>query len=325
MKAVQFNRSNGISFQQAEIASPQLNDDHVLVKVEQVGLSFIDAKIANNHDIAVPDKVFGVDAAGRVEKSCKTGFPERGSRVFWHGDITSAGVMSEYVSVPSHALTVLPPKVDTAMAAATLAPAMSAFIALFKLQLNSGDTIMVESAHLPVGQMALQFAKQQGITVVASTTPEQQKLVRSLGADAVYTAAEFSGLADFLSQQLGIRELDGVIDLTAQHTEALINQLVFCGRVSCVGGLPSIQQTTLMAKAPNIGIVSLCGSWLSNSICAQQRMAFVGDALAEKLSQGEITLPNHSKIQPNHTELVTALAQLAQPDNDRFFSVSLKF
>ena len=80
-----------------------------------------------------------------------------------------------------------------------------------------------------------------------------------------------------------------------------------------------------MAKAPNIGIVSLCGSWLSNSICAQQRMAFVGDALAEKLSQGEITLPNHSKIQPNHTELVTALAQLAQPDNDRFFSVSLNF
>ena len=37
-------------------------------------------------------------------------------------------------------------------------------------------------------------------------------------------------------------------------------------------------------------------------------MAFVGDALAEKLSQGEITLP--TKIQPNHTELVTALAQL---------------
>ncbi|WP_235956533.1 zinc-binding dehydrogenase [Pseudoalteromonas galatheae] len=324
MKAVRFNHTNGLTFEQGEINLPEATDDQVLVKVEYVGLSFIDTKVANCPCEETPNRVFGVDAVGIVEKACKTGFPEPGTRVFWHGDIREHGTMSEFALVPSHALTVLPTNVDGKLAAASIAPAMCALIALFKLQLNAGDTVLIESAHHPVGQMAIQFAKQLGLGVAACSESKHKKLLEKLGADLVYCHPDFAGLADALQLHFGAAEVQGALDVTGTHTQQLIAHLTFCGRVSCLAGLPAIEQHILMKKAPNIGIVSLCGSWLSNSVCAQQRMAFIGNALAEKLEKNEITLQQLESISPQHDAIIETLEKLGSCDNIAFFVADME-
>ncbi|RRS08515.1 oxidoreductase [Pseudoalteromonas sp. J010] len=325
MKAVRFKHTNGLTFEQGEINLPEANDDQVLIKVEHVGLSFIDTKVANCPCEDTPNRVFGIDAVGTVEKACKTGFPEPGTRVFWHGDIREQGTMSEFAIVPSHALTVLPANVDGKLAAAAIAPAMCALIALFKLQLNRGDTILIEAAHHPVGQMAVQFAKQLGVGVAACTQAKHKKLVEQLGADLVYTEDNLSALAERLQQHFGEAEVQGALDLTGTQTQQLINHLVFCGRVSCLAGLPAIEQHVLMKKAPNIGIVSLCGSWLSNSVCAQQRMAFIGNVLAEKLEKDEVKLSHLGSVLANNDTLIETLDKLADDENITFFCAEMPF
>ncbi|MEJ6476074.1 zinc-binding dehydrogenase [Pseudoalteromonas piscicida] len=323
MRAVRFNHTNGLTFEQGEINLPEATDDQVLIKVEHVGLSFIDTKVASCPCEETPNRVFGIDAVGVVEKACKTGFPEPGTRVFWHGDIREQGTMSEFALVPSHALTQLSENVDGKLAAAAIAPAMCALIGLFKLQLNSGDTVLIESAHHPVGQMAVQFAKQLGLGVVACSKPAHKKHLERLGADVVYAEDTFSTLANTLQMHFGAAEVQGALDLTGSHTEQLISHLTFCGRVSCLAGLPAIEQDVLMKKAPNIGIVSLCGSWLSNSVCAQQRMAFIGNALAEKLEKNEVSLAQLESIPPQNDALIETLKRLESSDNIAFFAVDM--
>ncbi|MFM9481287.1 MDR/zinc-dependent alcohol dehydrogenase-like family protein, partial [Streptomyces scabiei] len=44
-------------------------------------------------------------------------------------------------------------------------------------------------------------------------------------------------------------------------------------------------------RAPNIGIVSLGGAWLANSLCAQQRMSFMGNLLLENMANNSLTIP----------------------------------
>ncbi|WP_232003150.1 hypothetical protein [Pseudoalteromonas piscicida] len=140
----------------------------------------------------------------------------------------------------------------------------------------------------------------------------------------MYTQPDFVGLADAMQLHFGAAEVQGALDLTGTHTQQLIAHLIFCGRVSCLAGLPAIEQHVLMKKAPNIGIVSLCGSWLSNSVCAQQRMAFIGNALAEKLEKNEITLQQLESISPRHDALIETLKKLESNDNITFFAADMK-
>jgi len=55
----------------------------------------------------------------------------------------------------------------------------------------------------------------------------------------------------------------------------------------------------MFRKAPNIGIISLAGAWLSNSLCAQQKMGFMSNELLDAVAKNsvhtpEVTLVNFS-------------------------------
>jgi len=65
----------------------------------------------------------------------------------------------------------------------------------------------------------------------------------------------------------------------------------FCGRIACLNELPKFEQELMFRRAPNIGIVSLGGAWLANSLCAQQKLSFMGNLLLDNAARGEIKLP----------------------------------
>ncbi|MTV64494.1 zinc-binding dehydrogenase, partial [Streptococcus pneumoniae] len=79
---------------------------------------------------------------------------------------------------------------------------MSALIALDKLQLTEGDSILIEAGAGAVGQFAIQFAKQRGATVFTTASKRNHKLVKQLGSDVVFDYAD-KKLSDKLRKELG--------------------------------------------------------------------------------------------------------------------------
>ncbi|MBE0367559.1 zinc-binding dehydrogenase [Pseudoalteromonas sp. MMG013] len=292
----------------AQIPMPVCCDQEVLVKIEYVGLNGLDAKFAQQGTPCWQyPRVFGLDAVGTVVAGPKGVHPEVGTRVMWHNDIASEGVLSEYVKVPNFALTVLPPDINPAVAASLPTPGMTALIALYKLQLNEGDTVFIEAGNTCVGQLAIQMAKQQGLTVVTTSPKQCKTALKKLGAELVIDDKE-NDIAEKIQQYFGVDNVQGIIDLSGQNTNKLLELLQFCGRISCVSGLAKLDESLLFMKAPNIGIVSLPGAWLAKSICAQQRMSFLGNVLTDYLQQEQLCLSEKEIIAFDAENIHSALS-----------------
>ncbi|WP_170829174.1 MULTISPECIES: zinc-binding dehydrogenase [Pseudoalteromonas] len=301
----------GVHFrlQQAQLSTPKPTAQQVLVKVEYTGLGSLDEKFAQQGTPCWQyPRVFGFDAVGTVVDAPKGMHPEVGTRVMWHNDISTPGVMSEYAAVANYALAVVPEHVDPIVAACLPTPGMTALIALLKLQLDEGDSVFIEAGHTCTGQLAIQFAKQQGLMVFSNCPQGHQELLKELGADAVFSEQD-ENLADLIQRQYGYDGVQGVIDSSGQHTNELLSLLQFCGRISCISGLSQLDDALLFKKAPNIGVVSLPGAWLAKSICAQQRMSFLGNILMENLQQERLRLPKHELIAFESDEIARALKQ----------------
>jgi NADPH:quinone reductase-like Zn-dependent oxidoreductase len=274
----------------AQISVPTLSDQEVLIKIEYVGLTALDAKFAQQGTPCWQyPRVFGLDAVGIVVAGPKGVHPEIGTRVMWHNDIASEGVLSEYVKVPNFALTMLPFDVNPARAASLPTPGMTALIALYKLQLEEGDSVFIEAGNTCVGQLAVQMAHQQGLTVVTSSPKHCSTMLKKLGAELVVDEND-DEIGQKIHRHFGYDTVNGVIDVSGKHTNKLLDVLQFCGRISCVSGLTELDEALLFKKAPNIGIVSLPGAWLAKSICAQQRMSFLGNMLTDYLQRDQLCL-----------------------------------
>ena len=81
----------------------------------------------------------------------------------------------------------------------------------------------------------------------------------------------------------------------------------FCGRIACLNPLPKFEQELMYRRAPNIGIVSLGGAWLANSLCAQQRMSFMGNLLLDNLASGNVKIPEITDVEFNASSISQAL------------------
>ncbi|BBN81278.1 hypothetical protein PA25_12630 [Pseudoalteromonas sp. A25] len=324
MKSIQLSKvGHNFCLEQAELTVPKITEQQVLVKIEYVGLGALDEKFVQTGTPCWQyPRTFGFDAVGTVVDAPKGVHPNVGTKVMWHNDIGTPGVMSEYASVANYALTVLPEGIDLAKAACLPTPGMTALIALFKLQLNDGDSVFIESGHSCTGQLAIQFAKQQGLVVFTSGTVEQQELLKNLGADAVFTLDD-NELAQKIQRNHGYDGVQGVIDCTGLYTNELISLLQFCGRISCISGLPKLDDALLFKKAPNIGVVSLPGAWLAKSICAQQRMAFLGNLLVENLVNDALHISQHELVSFDAESISSALRNRIQSEQGVYQSIQV--
>ncbi|KKL79158.1 hypothetical protein LCGC14_2017670, partial [marine sediment metagenome] len=51
----------------------------------------------------------------------------------------------------------------------------------------------------------------------------------------------------------------------------------------------------------------LGGAWLANSLCAQQKMSFMGNLLLDNLASGSIKIPQISEVEFNASSISQAL------------------
>jgi NADPH:quinone reductase-like Zn-dependent oxidoreductase len=96
------------------------------------------------------------------------------------------GAAAEYLALPHEELVGRPSALSHVESAALPLAALTAWQALTRhAHVQRGDRVFIQGGAGGVGSLAVQLAKSLGATVSATAIPEDQPLVRSLGADAV--------------------------------------------------------------------------------------------------------------------------------------------
>ena len=194
MKAIRIHQTGGpevLSYE--EIAQPEPGGGQFLIKLQAIGLNFIDTY--HRTGLYPRDLPFtpGMEGAGVVE-AVGPGVKELrvGDRVAYS---SNPGSYAEYTVAPETAVVPIPEGLDPALAAAAILQGMTAhYLVHTTYTLKSGDTALIHAAAGGAGLLLVQMAKMIGATVIGTvSTEEKAQLAREAGADHVilYTQTDF--------------------------------------------------------------------------------------------------------------------------------------
>ncbi|MCM0595975.1 zinc-binding alcohol dehydrogenase family protein [Weissella uvarum] len=223
MQAVGFSQhlpvDDPASFEDVQIAAPELQAHDLLVKVAGVSVNPVDTKTRGNgrkNKLAHP-KVIGWDAVGIVVAVGQdTELFNVGDRVWYAGDFRRSGSYAQYQAVDERIVGHAPKAFTDDQAAAMPLVGLTAYEALFEqLALqpanDTGKTILIINGAGGVGSMAVQLAKLAGLKVIATASrPDSQAWAQKMGADAIINHHE-----DLVPQvhELGLKYVDYILNL----------------------------------------------------------------------------------------------------------------
>ncbi len=175
------------------VEKPRATGRDILVKVVAISVNPVDTKVRAPKDrVEEVPKILGWDVAGIVEETgpdCSLFRP--GDEVFYAGSIARQGGNSEYHLVDERIVGRKPASLKFTEAAALPLTSITAWEALFSRMLisqdpgvNVGKSLLIIGAAGGVGSIAIQLAKQAGLTVIGTASrPKTVEWVQSMGAD----------------------------------------------------------------------------------------------------------------------------------------------
>lgn len=175
----------------ADMPTPALREDEVLVEVHAAGLNLLDAKIRSGEfKLILPYRlplILGHDVAGvvvRVGTQVRQFKP--GDEVYARADDFRIGTFAEFVPVREASLALKPKGLTMEEAASIPLVGLTAWQALVeKADLKQGQKVFIQAGSGGVGTFAIQLAKHLGATVATTTSTTNVALVKRLGADVV--------------------------------------------------------------------------------------------------------------------------------------------
>jgi NADPH2:quinone reductase len=200
-----------------DIPVPEPGPNEVRVKLEAIGLNFIDVyRRTGQYPMQLP-AILGTEAAGVVDAvgSAVTEF-RPGDRV---GSARIPNAYAEYAVAPADLLVPIPEGIAMPVATAALLQGMTAhYLALSTFPLRAGQTALVHAAAGGVGALLTQIAVRQGARVLATVSSEEKaQVARESGASAVifYTQTDFAYETRRLTDGAGV---DVVYDSVGKTT-----------------------------------------------------------------------------------------------------------
>lgn len=253
MKAIRVHTPGGVeALRYEDVAVPTPKQGEALVKIEGIGINFIDIYIRSGLYKNPLPLTLGQEAAGVVEAvGPDVSTVQAGDRVAYSG---TPGSYAEYAVVSAARLVKIPDGLDAKDAAAAMLQGMTAhYLAHTTYPLKSGDTALVHAAAGGVGLLLVQMAKKCGARVFGTvSTADKAKLAKAAGADEVilYTQQDFETEVKRLTDGRGVQV---VYDSVAKTTfEKSLNSLaprgymVLYGQSS--GPVPAFDLAQLGAK-----------------------------------------------------------------------------
>jgi NADPH2:quinone reductase len=251
MKAIQIeNTGDPDVMQYADVPTPEPGDGMARVRVEAIGVNFIDIyKRKGQYKMPLPFTP-GEECAGVVD-AIGPGVTEVrvGDRV---GSAFAPGAYAEFAIVPANKLVPLPPIVSAKDAAAILLQGMTAhYLTHDTYPINPGDTVLIHAAAGGTGALAVQMAKLRGARVFGTTsTPDKAAIAKQAGADEVFLYDTFEAE---VKQATGGNGVHAVYDSVGKDTfDRSLNclrprgMMVLFGQAS--GPVPPFELQTLNAK-----------------------------------------------------------------------------
>ena len=221
MKAIVLEQAGGIeNLKLADIPTPGLQSDEVLIKVKAISINPVDIKTRIGKSLYDELKsknnpiILGWDVSGTVTEvgPAVTQF-KKGDEVFGMVNFPGHGkAYAEYVATPALHLAIKPSNVSHEAAAAATLAAMTAWQALVShAKVQKGQRILIHAAAGGVGHYAVQIAKHIGTYVIGTSSAGNKDFVLSLGADEQI---------DYKTQRLedAVKDVDFVLDSIGDAT-----------------------------------------------------------------------------------------------------------
>ena len=207
MHAIQVRQHGGPeALEYVEVEKPKPKDGEALVRLEYIGVNFIDVYHRTGlYKLSLP-LIPGSEGAGVVEE-VRPGVTvvKKGDRVAY---AMARGAYAEYAAVPADMLVPIPSSVDFKTAAAAMLQGMTAhYLAISTYALKNGDTALIHAGAGGVGGLLIQVAKMRGARVLTTvSTEEKARIAKGLGADEIINYKD----QDFETEVMRLTENKGV-------------------------------------------------------------------------------------------------------------------
>jgi NADPH2:quinone reductase len=205
------------ALQLEDIPTPEPGPGQVRIKVEAIGVNFVEIyQRKGQYKMALPFTP-GAEAAGTVDAFGPEVTDVRvGERV---ASVEVLGSYAQYALVDADHVVALPDSISSESAAAVMLQGMTAhFLTHSVFPLQPGQTALVHAAAGGVGQLLVQIARKRGARVITTAGSEEKaRIARAAGADEVilYTQTDFETETKRLTNGAGV---DVVYDSVGQTT-----------------------------------------------------------------------------------------------------------
>lgn len=219
MKAAVLNKydKQAINLEIREVSAPTPKENEVLVKIYTAAVNPLDNMIIRREvKMIVPYKmplIMGNEFSGVVEKtgSSVTKF-KVGDRVYERMPLSKIGAFAQYAAVDEKALAIVPDYLSHDEAATVPLTALTAMQALEIMGVKAGESIFISGGTGSLGAMAIPIAKSLGLMVYTNGSADNEKRVKSLGADRFIDYKKESYVdvlndIDYVLDTLGDKEL----------------------------------------------------------------------------------------------------------------------
>jgi len=308
MKAIQIRATGGPEvLELAELPIPVPGPGQVLIRIEAIGVNFIEIYFRRGTYKAALPLTPGSEAAGTVE--------ELGSGVngFKIGDMVASvavlGSYAEYALVPAAQLVKVPAGLSPEQAAAALLQGMTAHYLVYSTYpLKAGETVLVHAGAGGVGLLLTQMAARIGARVITTVSSEAKaELSREAGASdtIIYTEQDFEAEVKRLTHGKGV---DVVFDSVGKTTfEKSLNCLHPRGLLALFGGssgpVPPFDLIQLSSK----GSLYVTRPTLWHYVATRSELELRAGEVLDWAARGELKL---------RTEHVYSLTDAAQAQTD---------
>lgn len=308
MKAIQIRATGGPEvLELAELPIPVPGPGQVLIRIEAIGVNFIEIYFRKGTYKAALPLIPGSEAAGTIE--------ELGSGVnsFKIGDMVASvavlGSYAEYALVPAAQLVKVPTGLSPEKSAAALLQGMTAHYLVYSTYpLKAGETALVHAGAGGVGLLLTQMAARIGARVITTVSSEAKaELSREAGAsDAIiYTEQDFEAELKRLTHGKGV---DVVYDSVGKTTfEKSLNCLRPRGLLALFGGsggpVPPFDLIQLSSK----GSLYVTRPTLWHYVATRSELEWRAGEVLDWAARGELKL---------RTEHVYSLTDAAQAQTD---------
>ena len=233
------------------LPTPTPANGEVLVRLAFSGVNPSDVKVRAGGRPGVTKPAFAQviphsDGAGVIEAVGEGVDPSRiGQRVWiWNGQWQRAfGTAAEYIAIPAEQAVTLPDETSLEIGAILGIPAMTAVHAVAGGDPVAGKTVLISGGAGTVGHLAIQVAKAEGASVIATASGAGIDAARKAGADHVLDYSHPDLPAQILEATEGAL-IDRVVEVEfGRNAETIAQVIAEGGSIAAYGSAQDMSPT----------------------------------------------------------------------------------